>query len=282
MIYNLTIKQGKSASCLSAYKFEETYGLKKYNNKNESSVFYGCYTIDEKRLVEQHESLAVVWWTGSDALCNAVKYTEVFKRNNVLNITIQPNIYKQLSKLQLNPILIKRLSPEKPKPQVLGDKVYAYIPKDRKKYHNSDIVSNVQKKVPFQFVIGDGTIPVHKWKNGECEKYYSQCFLGLCLCNFAGSAGTIRQLGLRGMRCITNVIGTPNIILWKDEDDIISAIYKESKNIGNINKDLAIDVYNSFCHYRMDNGLDLGKLFDNIEHHPTFSSVLRKKHILYI
>lgn len=253
----MIIQQGYTSKSMRPYNFCTKYNVREYDNPMQPVVVFGCYHKLDLQIIEEHKDVVVVFWMGIDTNRHATH--DIFKRSNILNVTILPNIYKKLVTILDNVALLKSISDTPAQPQVLGDKVYAYVPARQKSNHKDKLIQSIKKQVPFEFVIGDRSIPMDLWHAGVADTFYSQCFIGLCLSDFAGGAGTVGQLGLRGIRAVTNVRTLPNVIHWDTSQDIIDAIMQESNNIGTINTRLATDVYDSFYHEPLA-GFDLSKL----------------------
>ncbi len=83
------------------------------------------------------------------------------------------------------------------------------------------------------------SIPYKEWYSGVSDKYYGQCFIGLALSDFTGATGSVVDMGMRGLRVVTNVANMPHCIPWRAVDDIEGAINKESSNIGVKDNELA-------------------------------------------
>jgi hypothetical protein len=108
----------------------------------------------------------------------------------------------------------------------------------------------------YEIIVGDGSIKQPEWRAGACEAIYKECFIGLVLSHFAGGGASVIELGLRGRKCVTNVVKLGNVINWKTTEDVTKAIRHEAKFIGKERPGIAIDTLNS---------LDLTNEFLNIE-----------------
>lgn len=222
------------------FPFHQVYSLDDYNSYTYPTVFFGMYRYEDLRLYEQHDEKAIVFWTGQDALGFVV--------DDGGNVTAHPPVKKHFSDLGINCKLIKPAAfQNKIQPQWLGTKIYAYCPSSAPDYHGKKIIDELRCG-GYEIVIGDGQFTRKQWKTTAADFHYSQCFIGLCLSEFAGGGESIIEMGLRGMKVVTNVFDLPNCIPWRSIDDVRIAIELESKNIGTINDDLSHLVWNDLDH----------------------------------
>jgi hypothetical protein len=119
----------------------------------------------------------------------------------------------------------------------LGNKIYAYLPLSAPRYHGVETLINLNSK--YEIIIGDGSIPQNEWHEGKADEIYSQCFLGLVLSNFAGGGQSIIEMGIRGLKCVTNVLSLPHVMNWNTIGDIENVIKTEAKKIGQTPTELA-------------------------------------------
>lgn len=215
------------------------FNLVPYSNINEPAVFF-YNTAKDLPAILAHKTKCVVVITSSHT-------TRLEFAANELN---KPHI-KILATARISGILtqmgIKHEWPkagifvEKVEPVVLGHNIYTYLPKPL--IYGLDILQKIQ--TPYEILIGDGKIPMDQWYGGECKKYYNNAFVGLNLSETSAGQTSIVDLGLRGIRCITNVVVMANTIPWNTIEDIEKAIHKEAENIGTVNIELARQVYES-------------------------------------
>lgn len=236
------------------FPFYRLYDLKPYYDSLAPSIFFGCYDETDLLAIQQHDSLAVIWWCGQDAL----DFTEWNTFGpNVHHVTERVKVYEHLKAkgvdIRLNPCS-NLAEPAEITP--LGNKIFAYCPASYPQYHGGEIIEQLRERLAFDFVIGDGSINQSEWREGRCNEYYDQCFVGLVLSHFAGGGASVIELGVRGRKCVTNVVDTGNVINWKTTDDIVKAVIHESKYIGARRKYVAIHTLNT---------LDLTNKFLNVE-----------------
>lgn len=204
-------------------------------------MFWGMYRSDDLSAVIKHSGLAVIRWSGHDA----ATFTDwdLIRFKNIHHITPFKNVARILSIRGFHCHLIPSAALNaKPNPLIMGNRVYAYCPSSAKHYHGFKMIGKLSKE--FSMMIGDGAVPQYAWGK-VCDRIYSQCFIGLVLNNHAGGGATIKELGLRGIRVITNVSDLPHTIPWNTIDDVSTIIYDEMCMIGEKNVDLASAVYQS-------------------------------------
>lgn len=237
----MRITQGYVSKSIMDFPFHQTYALDDYNSCDKPCVFFGMYRFEDLQLALHHDSGLVVFWTGQDALDYKLPLPG-------LNITAHPKIYKKITESEHNCQLVKPAAfLNKVQPQNLGTKIYAYCPDSAGDYHGWPIIKQLQE-AGYDIVIGTGVFPQLEWRRGMADWYYNQCFIGLCLSEFAGGGGSIIEMGLRGMKVVTNVFDLPNCIPWNSLEGIKQAIEDERKLIGTTNGKLANQVWNDLDH----------------------------------
>jgi hypothetical protein len=231
----MVIRQGIVGKWVQHFDFLGKYRLRPYDNPEEPVVVFGVYDL---KFLSEHRSGVVLNWTGNDCRIQD-------RRGNLpllkkcLHTTSLPAVWSYLNAKGIGCRLMKFPVWDNGKPMKKGDKVYAYLNKHKPKYHGSDIVNTLPN-----VLVGDFSIPSDLWRAGYADKIYGQCYIGLFLSDFAGGAGGALEMGLRGMRVVTNVIEMPHVIHWKSASDVRMAVEKEKKNIGYTDKLLAERVRN--------------------------------------
>jgi len=224
----MIINQCLVSDSVADFPFKQSLKLTDYLDSSRPCLFIGCYEDRDFQAIRLHSSLAVVFWCGQDSL-DFTRWEEL--PTTVQHITINQNIYERLKDKVVNLKLIPPFSlKEKIKSEPLGDKVYVYLPNSAPMYHGSELIESISSD--YDILIGDGSIPQSEWRSGKANEIYKQCFVGLVLSSYAGGAATIMELGLRGRKCITNVLDMPNTISWRTIKDIDEAIETESQKIG--------------------------------------------------
>lgn len=213
------------------FPFCRLYDLKHYYDSLRPCVFFGCYDDEDFQAIREHNGLAVIWWCGQDAL--DFKKWDALDKLNIFHVTERVKVYEHLQskgiRVKLNPCS-NLAEPAEISP--LGNKVFAYAPASYPEYHGIEIIRELQKSLEWEIVLGDGSIKQPDWRAGACEPIYRSCFIGLVLSHFAGGGASVIELGLRGRKCVTNVVQLGNVINWKSTEDVRMAIQGEAKHIG--------------------------------------------------
>jgi len=257
MSKNLKAYHGYESYSIRNFKFLERFHLKPYHDEYAPLVLFGCYRPKDREIVRNHKGILIIRWCGADS--KRAIFKELMNPD-IIHVTPLPNVRRHLKNKGINCHQIKLVSREKNHSMILGNKVYAYINKNHPTYYGNEVIKKLN--ITQELLIGDYSIPQKDWYAGRCDEYYSQIFIGLALSEYAGGGGSIIEMGLRGIKVVTNVLDMPHTIPWETVDDIEQAIEKESKNIGKVNKKLAQQVYDSMVH-DLD-CFDLGKLLNDL------------------
>lgn len=218
------------------FPFMEVYGLTSYIDSIEPCIFFGCYLEDDLKIILNHKGLSVIVWCGQDSL--DFNDWHLFDTPNMFHVSALKNVVNHVNNfVKCSLIKCKDMSDILTHPIILGESIYVYMPKSSEDYHGKETFDKL--KLNYACIIGDGSISQADWRVGKADEIYSQCFIGLVLSNYAGGGGTIVELGVRGIRCVTNVSALPNSISWSSVQDVEYAIEKEAKNIGKVNKKLS-------------------------------------------
>jgi len=234
----MRIHVGYESKPMRKFNFLHQYHLRPYRGGKEPIVMFGCYKSPDIRLVRTHRKTVVLYWCGNDSLKADLNLVD---RANIIHVTNLPPVRDYLRDKGLKIHLIKVAPREVPKPLVRGDKVYTYLNKGKPEYHGRDLIR--QLKIPYQILIGDNSVSSVDWYGGEADRWYGQCFVGLFLSGYAGGGTSIMEMGLRGIRCVTNVLDMPHTIRWETLQDVEKSVEKESQMIGVADPALAQQVY---------------------------------------
>jgi hypothetical protein len=204
------------------------------------------YRYEDLKLLHQHSD-SIVFWTGQDALnWDAYDANDVFGWTH--NVTAHTKVHKAIKDDGYKCKLVKPAAfLNEQNPQKLGKKIYAYCPHSAPDYHGKKIIDELRCG-GYEIVIGDGQWTQDQWRNGQAEFHYKDCYIGLCLSEFAGGGGSIIEMGLRGMKVVTNVFDLPNCIPWNGIHDVVTAIEQESQFIGHKNPGLSQRVWDDLDH----------------------------------
>lgn len=236
----MRITQAYVSPSVADFPFLRCLNLEPYHDVEAPAVFYGCYTMFDLMKIMNHQHIAVIRWCGQDAF--DFRHWDLIP--GAYHVTPLANVHRYLCKKFKNVSLIKpenleMIATHTPK----GTKIYAYAPASFPEYHGSDIIK--QLAVDHEIIVGDGTYSRAHWYGGIGDQYYDESFIGLMLSPFAGGAGSVVDMGLRGRKCVTNVMDMPNAIPWQTVDDIRKAIEQESKTIGDTDNEMAHRVFDA-------------------------------------
>ncbi len=233
----MRITQGYVSKGVADFPFLTAMGLSEYADSSAPCVFFGCYTEYDLTTIVNHQGKKLIFWCGQDAV-EAIFYGRYHFLKDAIHVTMHSNILKALT-----PFLpVRSIKPMQLgghfTPSPLGKKVFAYMP-GGSVYHNTTMIKYLQTVMPFEFILGNGSVPQEEWLMGYGNELYNDCFIGLCLSGFAGGAQTVIQLGLKGRNVINNVLQLPNCLPWSNLDEIKELISLESLKIGTENIELS-------------------------------------------
>lgn len=238
----MRITQGYVSKSVSDFPFHQIYSLDDYNERKEPAVFFGMYRYEDFVLADSHQGDVVVFWTGQDAL-HAKHWPKLIGKN----VTAHKRVYDRFTELGIKIQLVKPSTfLNSVNPQKLGPTIYAYCPNSAPDYHGKKVLDEL-RTAGYEIVIGDGATPQHLWKH-TCDAFYNDIFIGLCLSDFAGGGTSIIEMGLRGIRVITNVFDLPHCLPWHDAQEVAKIIEQEKTLIGTTNRQLAQNVWESLDH----------------------------------
>ncbi len=232
MLSQTQITQARVSESIAFFrpKFLKKWGLQDYYSRTKPAIFKGIYRSghDMKKLL-QHKGLAVVLWSGTDAMSLDNTKAVMLKKENIKHIAISDFIAKDLHKFGLKYKRFNISSTDfKPEPMPLGDCIYSYISSKRPNFYGMNLMNELKKKIPYEFIISeDKMFPYHKMPD-----IYKKCFIGLRLTPHDGMSNTVVELGMMGRRCVWNN-SFPGAYRWVTISDIERAILTESQNIIN-------------------------------------------------
>lgn len=241
----MRITQGYVSKSVSDFPFHQIFSLDDYCDVDFPCVFFGCYRFEDIRIINSHQGARTVFWTGQDIL-NYIK--NGFKLAEARHVTAHPKVHALLKKHFDNVLLVKPSTfLNEVKPQQIGRKIYAYCPENMPVYHGLKILDEL-RCAGHEILIGDGQWSQEQWRNGKADYFYDDIAVGLCLSEFAGGGTSIIEMGLRGIKVVTNVFDLPNCLRFHDAQHIDKLIIEERKKIGKVDKLLAIQVWNALDH----------------------------------
>lgn len=210
-------------------RIEYNYPIQCVNNAGyncqEPCLFIGNYGPGDLQRINRHTGLAIVLWCGIDIhrdnIVGGVK-------KGVKHIVMSHWNEAQAIKFNLNYHFLPLCLTFRDywKPEILGEKVYAYAPNE---IYGLSLIKEIELEIPFPMII---TTNKNQYGLEDLRNLYRQCFVGLRLRDkYDGVAVTVQGMGLMGRRTIWNG-DQPASIHWKDKADVIRLIGEESKKIG--------------------------------------------------
>lgn len=239
LIYN--IKQCYVSSGLHSFqtRFMKRFHLTNYENENQPCIFFGIYTDDDLRIINNHKHLKYIIWGGEDANPNNnhCKFTidEIIKVSNVIHIAISKCIYNRLKFFHIHPIFVdfslvdKELFHPVSKNE-LGNKIFIFngqVP-GREHIYGKLIYEQIIKKLPqYQFIFSNQLNIPHE----QMPEIYKQCFIMLRLTKYDGNANSVQECQAMNIPVIHNQ--SDYGLKWNSMDDIINHIMKLSISVKN-------------------------------------------------
>lgn len=236
------IQQGYVSPVIGNHKqrLMRIFNLQPYTDPSAPAVFFYNLPKYDLDIIKKHKGYCVIVITSSHTI-EIEEACKVFveKMENGARLIATSRVSQKLTEMGIPHEFPKHgIIVEKVDPVVLGKSVYAFAPKP---HFQPELVDKIQTKHPM--IVKKELIPMKDWYNGgHC---YNEIFIGMNLAVNSGGIVTVIDLGLRGVRCITNVIEMAHTIPWQTLEDIENAIENESRYIGTINPDLAREVYES-------------------------------------
>jgi hypothetical protein len=242
------IKQGQLSSTIGGFAFIHQLNLKPISDYNEPAIFFGMYSANERDwdTLMKMKSQVTIFWGGGDS--HNIKNSSLIKDINCRNITCTVQTAKNLNKhgiecevLPLGQFFFKN---HIFKPITKQNKIYSYIPSSNPNYYNKPLIDELN--LGNKLLVGSSPkvsgINQLDWSKGKGLECYSNCYLGLQLGLESGGGAGIVEMGLCGIKVITNVLKAPNTISWETKEDILNTIKLEEKSIGTTNVELANQV----------------------------------------
>lgn len=243
----MRITQGYVSKSVMDFHFHQIYALDDYKDNDSPCIFFGVYRYEDSRLAFDHHAKRLLFWTGQDALdfCDWGSVNDLDWA--ISNVTAHPKVHKLIKEVSECELVKPATFLNTQQPQTLGKKIYAYCPSSAPDYHGKKIIDELRCG-GYEIVIGDGQFTQTEWRSFAAEMHYKDCYIGLCLSEFAGGGTSIIEMGLRGMKVVTNVFNLPNCIPWNSIHDVVQAIESESQFIGHSNAGLAKYVWDDLDH----------------------------------
>lgn len=240
------IKQGYISHTIGGFNFIKALELEPITDYNQPAIIFGLYNDMDWNVIAKLKSNVTILWGGGDVLKFQQHKQKLITGDRFRHITVPSKNAVNLKEKGIDCEIVPMISSavDYLKPIEKKDKIYSYIPPSNPNYYNKPMVDqlNLGDKLLIGLGPKTGGPNQNQWSNGEALKYYSQCFLGLFLCEGAGGGLGIVEMGLCGIKVITNVLEAPHTIPWKTKEDILNIIKSEEKSIGTTNVELANQV----------------------------------------
>lgn len=218
----MLITQSHISKSLSGLDFKGCYNLSDYTNPNEPSLFFGMYDEQDKELLANHTSHAIVIWQGMDSLTAE----ELTFSDNTRHIAISPQISAVLTKANILHKLIP-ITATRPVmcPEPKGDNIYYYSSDNSPSslaIYGYDTLRLVAEKVKIPIIHAT----LDRFSKEELYRVYQSSFINLRLTTHDGCPNTNLEMGLMGRRSVFNG-NIPGSIPWNNASDILQAIERE-------------------------------------------------------
>ncbi len=226
------IRQVRVARSVKSFRrgLMDRWGLKKYHNINAPCYFFGIFNKKDIAAVKKHKGFKLIHFINArgDQFIDRLKGVPdmVIIGNPYLTKTEGHNI-KWVANDELHLFEIKDFSVFKP--NTLGDKIYLYQCNN----YDKDMAEEIQKRIDFEIIYG---IPQQLGMKELKADYYDKSFLNINLSPTGGGGmTTVTELGLMGRMTIMNTkIKRKSIISYKNIDEVVEIINRESKKIGTV------------------------------------------------
>jgi hypothetical protein len=239
--------------------FHKRWNLKPYTEIEDPCVFFGIWNSVD--LINKHKGLKIIILASS-------KDGEKLRYIDPKNLIVKNDVIQTGGKLIpiWSTFKIKQVDMEIKdysifKPNILGDKVYAYIgSSNRHGEFNYGNLLEVQKKINYEIMFAKAESLHHMVHINQLkQKFYDNCFVNL---NFSQNTGmtTINELAYMGRYTIGNMPRIrgplPSVINFVDLDNVVELINKEAQKIGTLQPSINNHTVN-------DEWLNVNYWFDN-------------------
>ena len=254
----MRIEQGYVSPALSHLEdeFLDRWNLKKYNNENEPSVFFGLYfDWDEELKCSKNISKDVNVYNNHDGfkvlLCGGIEYSGgqfnmVDKESlNLVAVDDWEVDACKREKLPYKHLKISYFDFNKYPRTKLGDKIYSHIPL---RENSGDWGKNFEKMFHYERLMNlfgeDRFCFPKEWVTPqECIKYFNKSFVNIKPHRIRGQ-NTSWKLGSMGRNTIAvNLEDAPNYLHYDSDDELKRLVDEESKKIGTIQENKLWDYF---------------------------------------
>lgn len=206
-------------------RIKKIYNLSDYHDKNKQLLIFGLYDNDDLKILKNHKTSLSLMWGGSDANDNIESSRKIINivknsKKNIKHYAISINIKERLNSHKITSELLNLnlIDYEIFKPVNTSNKNSIYIyngysPNSENLYGN---YQEIVKRLPEQKYIFSNSLNL---PHNKMPEIYSQCFIGLRLCNIDGNANTVKEFEAMNIDIIHNG-DHEHSIKWKTYDDV--------------------------------------------------------------
>ncbi len=207
-------------------KIKKIYNLVDIKNKTEPALFFGMYSVGDLSELTLHQGIKYIIWGGSDAdtrLPNAKIILQKIKElKGVNHFAISQSIYSRLEALEIKSTLINfslvdqgifnpsAINYTLPQPK----KIFVYNGRKTSNpiIYNQKLVDLIINKLStkYEFILSSN---INVPNELMATQIYSQCFMGIRLCENDGNANTVQEMGMLGLPVLHNGV-LPNSVAW--------------------------------------------------------------------
>jgi len=231
---SIRIQQAYISPSINFFKknFLERYNLSEYHDTEEPALFFGLR--GSGKILKNHKGLKLL------LPCTPNDYPLLSSYENTIVICSEK--YKLPEDVVRKCITPQIKDYSLFKPNILGEKIYAYTGFKNGWNLRKKILDELQKKIDFEIITTDHQEISNYYDIFYLKKkYYDKTFLNLNFTEGHGLTTTI-ELGLMGRKTIFNNnninniqrLEFPNFLSYRDLDEVVEIINSESKKIGTI------------------------------------------------
>jgi len=244
--------------------------LKPYYDVNQPSFFFSTRALDH--ILYTHKGIAIMIVNNS-VLPLIEKIYEVKKKKGLYFISTSKLVSNYLKHLGLKYIEFPwgaSVIPLNANANKKGNCVYFYGDAPNRNHYGYHIIKRIMKQNFPHLKLITACHPINQRANKNLpngfpsfsehalNEVYKKVFVGVRLTRFDGLAGSVQDLGIRGIKTIWNG-GTPSALSYESEADIINHIKNEEMSIGSTDNSLA-----SLCKNYLDLNNESYKYIFNI------------------
>ena len=210
--------------------FRRKYDFQEYSDINKPALFFGVYKESDRRAIQEHKGIKIIWFAGSDSLM--IKDISFLKDATVIAESdwIRRDFDKLGIKYEAISFCMDDLYAWRAVP--LGKSLYWYGAGSSK--YGKQYLPVVRKAFPDLNII---TNDAHTVPRNEMPKIYADCFANVRPVEHDGFSQTVAEMGLMGRMSIWNM-KTPFSVPFEGIEGLVQVIkrLKEGYNPNLISK----------------------------------------------